>query len=46
MTVTDPITLITTVGFPIAAFCLVYIDLRNQIKDLTRAVNTLAQKSG
>lgn len=38
------ITAITTVGFPIAAFCLVYWDLRKKIEELSKAVQELTIK--
>ena len=42
----DPaiMTAITTVGFPIIAFMLVYWDLRKKIESLTESVNELAKK--
>jgi len=41
MSAIDPVTLITTVGFPIAAFLMVYLDLRVQIKKLDETVAKL-----
>lgn len=40
----DPIQLISSVGFPIAAFLLIYLDLRRKIEDLTKAINELTLK--
>ena len=42
----DPelISQITTIGFPIVAFLLVYYDLRKKIEDLAKAVNLLTEK--
>ena len=34
----DPIQLISSVGFPIAAFLLIYLDLRKKIEELTKAI--------
>lgn len=34
----DPIQLIGSVGFPIAAFLLIYLDLRKKIEELTKAI--------
>jgi hypothetical protein len=43
MSVIDPVSLITTVGFPIGAFLLVYMDLRKQINKLDESVSKLCQ---
>lgn len=40
----EVIQFISSVGFPIAAFLLVYMDLRKKLEDLAKAVNALAQK--
>jgi len=40
----DIISQITTVGFPIVAFLLIYWDLRKKIEELSKAVTNLAQK--
>ena len=37
----DPIQLISSVGFPIAAFLLIYLDLRKKIEELTKAIYDL-----
>jgi len=36
--------LISTVGFPIVAFLLVYMDLRKKMETLTEAINKLVEK--
>lgn len=48
MTILDPalLTAITTVGFPIVAFALVYWDLRKKIEELSKAVQELTVKIG
>lgn len=40
----DPIQLISSVGFPIAAFLLIYMDLRKKIDELTKAILVLISK--
>lgn len=42
----DPelISQITTIGFPIVAFLLVYYDLRKKIEDLAKTITSLAER--
>lgn len=42
----DVVNFITTVGFPIAAFLIIYYDLRLLIKENTKVVRFLAYKMG
>lgn len=39
----DWVGIVSTVGFPIAAFLLIYLDLRRLINENTRATNELSQ---
>ena len=36
--------IISTVGFPIVAYILVYMDLRKKLETLTEAINRLNEK--
>ena len=35
---------ITTIGFPIVAFLLVYYDLRKKVEELAKAIQTLSER--